>query len=67
MPVFVLACLIAPYESMESMEMKSDAYLLPEQSFPRRESCCFEQGVLENGLDTTKGLDDISTVSVEVP
>ena len=47
--------------------MRDDAYLLPEQSFPGREGRCLEQGVLKDGLDTTKGLDNIGTVSVEVP
>ena len=46
---------------------EEDAYLLPEQSFPGWEGRCLEQSVLKNGLHTTEGLNDISTVSVEVP
>jgi hypothetical protein len=47
--------------------MKSDAYLLPEQSFPGRESRRLEQSVLKDSLNTTKGLNNIGTVSVEIP
>jgi hypothetical protein len=40
---------------------------LPEQALPRWECSCLEECMLENSLNTTKGLDDIRSVGVQVP
>jgi hypothetical protein len=39
----------------------------PEETFPRGESGCLEQSVLKDCLNTTKSLDDIGSVSIQVP
>jgi hypothetical protein len=41
--------------------------LLPEEAFPSREVGALEKGMLKDALDTTKSLDHISAVVVEVP
>lgn len=43
------------------------AHLLPEQTLPGGEVGALEHGVLQNTLNTTQRLDDISAVVVQVP
>lgn len=40
---------------------------LPEEPFPGWERGSLEQSVLEDGLDTTKCLNDISAVGIQIP
>ena len=39
----------------------------PEKTFPGREPCRLEKGVLQNGLDTTQGLNHVGAVGIEIP
>ena len=41
--------------------------LLPEQTLPRWEVCTLEEGVLQNTLNSTKRLNHVGTVGVEIP
>ncbi|KAI3475156.1 hypothetical protein L1887_63471 [Cichorium endivia] len=66
MPVSVLACLIAAQERGDALPVRC-AYLLPEQALPRWECCGFEKRVFENGFDTTKRLNYIGAVGVQIP
>mmetsp|Transcript_39335 Transcript_39335/g.83813 ORF Transcript_39335/g.83813 Transcript_39335/m.83813 type:complete len:1257 (-) Transcript_39335:3240-7010(-) len=41
--------------------------LLPEETLPGREVSALEQGVLQDALDTTQGLDHVGTIVVQIP
>jgi hypothetical protein len=45
-------------------EIRWSKYLFPKEAFPRRESGSFEQGVLQDRLNTTERLDDICAVGI---
>ena len=54
-------------ELLEAHGLLETTGLLPEETFPGREVGAFEEGVLQNALNTSQSLDHVCSVVVQVP